>query len=111
MSQRQSLMDQCLQRCAAVVQAAGQCADSCLSGGQADTMQQCIRLCLDAATISGACAELMARDSSFSGQACGVCAEVCEACATECERHDGDNLQQCAEACRACAHTCRQMAA
>ncbi len=111
MSQQQSLTDQCLQECTTVVQTAGRCADSCLSGGQADAMQQCIRLCLDAATITGACAELMARNSSFSGQICGICADVCDACAAECEQHEGDVMQQCAEACGACARTCRQMAA
>ncbi len=104
-------MDQCLQQCATVVQTAGRCADSCLSGGQADAMQQCIRLCLDAATITGACVEMMARNSSFSGQICRICADVCDACAAECEQHEGDVMQQCAEACRACARTCRQMAA
>ncbi len=107
----QQLMDRCVEECFAVVRTASECAQSCLTGGQADAMSQCIRLCLDAATVTAACAELMARRSQFSAQLCGVCADVCDACAQECERYEGDVMRRCAEACRRCSQTCRQMAA
>ncbi len=37
------------------------------------------------------------------------CAEICEECATDCERL-GD-MDECVRACRACAESCRRMAA
>lgn len=36
------------------------------------------------------------------------CAEICEACADDCEKI-GD-MDECVKACRACAESCRQMA-
>ena len=104
-------MERCIDECFAVVRTANECAQSCLTGGQADAMSRCIRLCLDAATSTAACAELMIRESEFSARLCGACAAVCDACAQECEQYEGDLMQRCAEACRRCAETCRQMAA
>jgi hypothetical protein len=52
----------------------------------------------------------MSGGSDFSGRICALCAEVCQACADECGRHDVDHCQQCAEACRLCAAECRKMA-
>lgn len=55
---------------------------------------------------------MMVRGSQFSGRVCGVYADLCDACAQECQRiADGDIMRQCAEACRRCADLCRQMAA
>lgn len=104
-------MDRCINECFEVAQIASRCAESCLGGGQADAMAPCIRLCLDSVVITTACAELMIRNSRFSGQVCGVCADVCDACAEECENYEGDVMRQCAAACRRCSQTCRQMAA
>ena len=111
MATDQQAMDRCIDECFAVAQVASRCADSCLGGGQADAMAQCIRRCLDAVAITTACAELMIRNSPFAGPVCRVCADVCDACAEECERYEGDVMRQCAEACHRCAETCRQMAA
>jgi hypothetical protein len=40
-----------------------------------------------------------------------LCAEVCDDCAAECEKHEHDHCQACAGACRKCADECRKMAA
>jgi len=81
-------------------------------------MSKCIELCRDCADICLLDAQLMSRNSPFHIQSCALCADVCEACATECERmvasHEGDMkslLQRCADICRHCAEACRQMAA
>ena len=36
------------------------------------------------------------------------CAEVCEACAVDCETIGG--MDECADACKACTESCREMA-
>ena len=65
----------------------------------------------DSATTCSACVSLMARESRFHPQMCGLCAEVCRACAAECERHDEEHCRACADACRRCADECGRMAA
>jgi hypothetical protein len=52
----------------------------------------------------------MARGSEFVHEICELCAEVCLACATECEKHPQDHCQACAKACRHCADECNRMA-
>lgn len=105
MSADQQMMDQCLEQCFAVVHTASRCADSCLGGDQASQMVRCIRLCLDAQEMAGVCAGLIARNSQFTGQVCGVCAAICDACAAECEKYEV--MRECATACRQCAEACR----
>ena len=52
----------------------------------------------------------MSRNSEFSNKICGQCADICEACAVECDKFDMDMCKQCAQVCRACASECRKMA-
>ena len=50
------------------------------------------------------CAKYMLRDSTMYRRMCGVCAEVCDACAKSCEGFpDHDVMRRCAEECRRCA--------
>jgi hypothetical protein len=80
-----------------------------MGGDHAETSH--IRLLLDCAEICQTSANFMLRMSNFHNQTCGVCAEVCEHCARDCERFEDDEMmQQCAEACRSCARSCREMA-
>lgn len=70
-----------------------------------------IRLMMDCAEICQTSANFMLRMSDFHGQTCGVCAQVYEQCAVDCERFGDDQMmQQCAEACRSCARSCSEMA-
>jgi hypothetical protein len=39
-----------------------------------------------------------------------VCAGLCEACAAECGKYEGETMQRCAEACRQCAASCSEVA-
>jgi hypothetical protein len=72
-----------------------------------------IRLLLDCAEICATSANFMLRGSDLHARTCGVCAEVCDRSAIECERIGPDDqmMQRCAEMCRRCADTCRRMAA
>jgi hypothetical protein len=52
----------------------------------------------------------MLRQSDFHMKTCGLCAEICTACAKSCERMGQDEqMKTCAAACRACAESCQKM--
>ncbi|MWG34357.1 four-helix bundle copper-binding protein [Halomarina oriensis] len=99
---------ECLDNCLEATQACEWCADEC--AGHGEEMAECIRLCRDVADVASTHARFMARDSDYSGDLAAVCADACEACADECERHDHDHCQTCARVLRECAETCRAMA-
>ncbi|MCM3669818.1 four-helix bundle copper-binding protein [Mesobacillus maritimus] len=52
----------------------------------------------------------MSRNSAFANQHCKLCADICEACAAECEMFKDAHCQECAKICRECADACRKMA-
>lgn len=91
MSATQRVRERCIAECLACTRLASECAHSCITGGQAESMSRCISLCVDCATVTSACATLAARDSEYTGQICGVCADLCNAYAAECEKH-GDGI-------------------
>ena len=65
------------------------------------TLSDCAEVCMTTLTF-------MLRSSRFYPKLVSVCAEVCEACATLCERMAGDKqIQACAATCRSCAQACR----
>jgi hypothetical protein len=66
---------------------------------------QCVEICRTSAGF-------MLLGSDAHPRVCGVCAEICRACADSCEKLAGeDNLmRQCAEMCRRCAESCERMA-
>ena len=53
-------------------------------------MARCIELDRDCADLCALAVRLMSRGSDFAARLCAVCAEVCEACACECTKHDAD---------------------
>ena len=74
-------------------------------------MARCIQLDLECAAICRSAAELMSLGSEHAHQLCAVYADICDACAAECEKHSHlEHCKQCAEACRRCAEECRSMA-
>jgi len=64
------------------------------------------RLMLDCAQMCDAARDMMLRSSDFAHQAAALTADVCERCATSCERM-GEGMAGCARACRTCADACR----
>lgn len=71
---------------------------------------RCIALDMDCAEICRMATSYMARGSEFAMQLCAMCADVCEACGAECEKHEMAHCQECAEVCKRCAAECRRMA-
>lgn len=69
-----------------------------------------VAVLLDCAEVCLATAHSMSRRSPLHMDLCGLCARVCESCATACQDGGGDKLAQCARSCRDCALSCRHMA-
>jgi hypothetical protein len=86
------------------------CASSCIRDEHAEKLRECIRLDLDCADLCRLVASLAARDSGFVTRIAHDLAEVCDACATECSKHEQSHTQQCALACHRCATACRVIA-
>ncbi|MBD2862244.1 four-helix bundle copper-binding protein [Paenibacillus oceani] len=104
--QIQSCMEECLQ----AVMACNHCYQACLEEYHAGMLKASIRLSRECAEICAFAAQAMSLNSSYAKQICMICAEVCEACAQECRKHDHDPCQRCAEACYSCALACKAMA-
>lgn len=100
----------CIEAASACARACDHCAIACLGEEDPKAMAECIQLDLDCAAACRFTAMLLARSSAHAAGACTLCAEIAEACAQECGRHDMDHCQRCAQACRACARACRAMA-
>ena len=86
------------------------CADAC--SAEPMDMAQCIRTCLDCADICTAAARAATRQTGENAAMLKVlliaCADACDICAIECEKHDHDHCRRCAEMCRECARDCRE---
>ncbi len=96
----------CIDACTHCAQECEQCAEACLDEPNVQPMVNCIRLDRDCAAICRMAASFMSASSEFIPDVCGLCTEICDACAAECARHEMDHCQRCAEACRACAEQC-----
>ncbi|HWA28401.1 MAG TPA: four-helix bundle copper-binding protein [Lacunisphaera sp.] len=66
-----------------------------------------LTLMADCAQICRTAADFMIRGSDRHLLACRLCAEICSACAEDCERVGG--MDACARACRHCADCCQTM--
>jgi hypothetical protein len=106
--QIEKLLD-CIEACQACATACENCATQCLRKKDVNAMARCIELDRQCSLTCLAAAQLMSMGGEFSGILCGPCAEICDACAEECGKHDMQHCQECAEACRQCAEECRRM--
>ena len=84
------------------------CVSLCINDGKP---LSCCPLCMDCADICLLCFRLESHNSVNLKAAARLCADFCEACAVECEKHAGyhAHCKACAEACRKCAEACRSM--
>ncbi|MCP3738929.1 four-helix bundle copper-binding protein [Rossellomorea sp. BNER] len=100
---------ECIQACFACLEACNVCFHASLK--EDEKMAKCIELDRECAEICSYAVCAMQRSSIFAKQICALCAEICDACGTECKSHDHQHCQDCAEACFRCAEECRKMAA
>lgn len=99
---------QILTKCA---NACDHCAASCLQESHVEKMVVCILLDMECSTMCKAAAKLLQLGSDHSNAACQLCADICIACANECEKHDNEHCRKCAATCRDCAEQCMAPAA
>lgn len=85
------------------------CVSECLNENDSKMLIHCINLNRECASICRSAAELMAIGGQHSRRLWEVCAEICDACAVECEKHRMDHCELCAAQCRVCAEACRKM--
>jgi hypothetical protein len=100
----------CIDACNACAAACNHCAAACLAEQNIQPMARCIALDIDCAEICRLAADYMARGSEAVDVICTSCAQLCDLCGEECERHPMDHCKECAVACRRCADECRRMA-
>jgi hypothetical protein len=105
-------MQTCIQNCTECHKACLETIIHCLSMGGKHATQEHIRLLQDCAQICQTSADFMIRGSDMHSLTCGLCAQICERCADDCQQLDpyDSQMQACADICRQCAESCRQMA-
>jgi hypothetical protein len=100
----------CIDACTACAVECYHCASECLDEQDVKMLAQCIRLDHECAAICFLAVQAMAGGSEFANEICRLCAEICTACAVECEKHAHmEHCKKCAEACRKCAAECSNM--
>lgn len=94
----------CIDACAAAIQACQACAAADIRDGGRD----CALINLDCADICTATMNALARNSEHHGDYCALCAHICRACAATCAEHAAMHAHcaACQAACEACAHEC-----
>lgn len=79
----------------------------CLETAENQVEAKLFRLLVSCSEICQLLANLQIGRSDFQHRFCELCANVCAACASECEKQGG--MKECVETCRACAESCEQM--
>lgn len=69
----------CIEACNTCADSCDYCFSACLREDDVKMMAECIRLDMDCAAICRIAASYMARESTYAGELCACCAEVCEA--------------------------------
>lgn len=100
---------ECIDACLACAAICNHCASSCLQEDDVKMMARCVQLDMECAVMCYTAAQLMSMGSSQAMQVCTLCADMCDACAAECGKHDNEHCRECAAACKKCADTCRSM--
>ena len=102
-------MQQCIQECLNChATCLREAMNHCLEAGGAHVEPNHFRLMINCAAICQTSADFMLSGSPHHKLTCGVCAQVCAACADSCEEVGG--MDECAQTCRQCAESCQHMA-
>lgn len=110
-SQMSQEMQECIDNCLTCHSTCVEATNHCLQMGGPHAEPTHIRLLMDCAQVCQTSADFMLRMSDLHPETCGVCADVCERCAIDCERFgDDETMKACAQVCRKCAESCRSMA-
>jgi len=100
----------CIQACFACASACLNCATEALKQPNFRTFALCVSLNRECALLCTATAQLLAMGGKNALLLCNICANICETCATECERYlELKHCRHCAEECHRCAEECHHM--
>lgn len=104
---------ECITNCLTCHAACVETRTHCLGMGAEHASTEHQTILADCAQACITSADFMLRLSPHHLRYCEICAELCRACAEDCEDMDPNDLtmRQCAEACRACAESCESMVA
>ena len=104
-------MRECITNCQQCAAICLETMSHCLALGGKHAQAMHINLLLDCPEICRTSAGFMLRGSELHPRTCGVCAEVCRACAESCDQLAGGDelMKRCAEMCRRCADSCERM--
>lgn len=87
------------------------CAVKCLREENVKALAKCVEICITCYHACAAASLIMSAESEYTKKLLGLVAEVCEACAEECEKHQHmEHCRLCAESCRKCAEECHKVA-
>lgn len=97
-----SMLNECAVEC-------NHCTSACLEEQDVKMLAKCIKIEIDCAEICRLATSFLARGSEHADHILKECAEICEACAKECEKHTHmEHCKKCAEVCHKCAEACQQ---
>jgi hypothetical protein len=100
----------CIDECVACTIECRHCITACLHETEIKMLTQCIKLNDDCAAVCLLAMNAMVSGSGFADKICSLCAEICTACAVECEKHSHmEHCARCAVQCRKCASACTSM--
>jgi hypothetical protein len=104
-----SAIKNCIEACQRCHQVCLQTAMTyCLQQGGPHAKADHLRIMLNCAELCQTAANFMLSEAPQHTSVCGVCAEVCAACALSCEQIG--QMDECAKVCRHCARECERMA-
>ena len=83
------------------------CHSGCQTEKDRDQLKKCMMMDEDCAGICRLTAISLERGSENAHMFMKLCAQICEMCAEECNRHSHhEHCKECAEACLKCAEAC-----
>lgn len=99
--------EECIQSCQQCFEACERCANECLHERELE-LTRCIEVSLVCADTCAFTRHDLARGSNWAEKIALLCAEICDVCREECDKHDQEACLVCARACEECAEKCRQ---
>ncbi len=101
---------QCIDACQACAIECLHCTNACLQEDDVKMLARCIKLNQDCAGICRLAVDYMSGGSEFAEEVCRLCADICNECGKECQKHSQmEHCQVCADACYHCYEECRKM--
>ncbi len=106
---KNNAMQSCIDACVKSAQACYECFEACINEPDLTARKNCISTLVECAMMCQMSAAMMSIGGKFSKAHCKICADLCEACANECEMFKDNHCKKCAQICRECAAECRKM--